>query len=947
MKRLNITERVNNTFLIGLLVTLFLGSTHITLSQNMYKTEGERQLREGWDWVPNEILHGKLLVDRFSEDTKIKEFIGEKSRSELMWIDWWRIYSELFCAQKLPTFLTHPDSVLKRISQRDARDVYSDEIYSAALTMISADYTEIVETEEDLQHLTYVNNEFRFDLNQADEILNKHYTFATGISYNGPIDSELHLRIERENFFSNRNEDVLAIDISVNGVSTYNGLNFGSEVILTNLMDRNIIGVSVKFADGRAMHCNSVLEVDADNSSQSKASSAKPDDKHKFTDFKNGEDFKIGVWYGCNSDEKIRKPFVMCAGFTPEFWFGIGSWQWFDINPVSLKGNYKTYNNAGLLDDLRNKGYDVIIIKPKKGMISSERLSYIIEDGLRWVNNNNTTGHENIVAGASQGAVSARIALARMEQKHLSNNAYPYHHSKMYISWEGEHQGANAPIGTQVAIKRLNEKFWFSGWWESNFNHWFNSIVMKEYIIYNEQNTFSDLNTPPPASPASVLVPGPLSEFHSLQVLLDNHNHAHTESNGYPTFLRRVGISDGSSLKKTFDVPNFLAAFGRAGGVPLFYHKVLKGAYYSYHNSGNYLLYQDEFKESSFFITFNTETIYYNGAFPGLKGQIDRAPGSVFSFGPFGNGMHRIACPHMGSSLVYPSSSICVDKIQSFVPTWSALDLQNSTTYFGSADFNLFDAGLMYSNFPNITNGEYGYPHIGLGSSSLNHTPFDAIYSDHYNEHHVLHNQAELKNFIIGSEVQPDYLALQNRNVGEYLSGYTSDYEASKLIVMGKNVTVKEPVGDFVIKASTSSDIIAGELIHMHPGSSLEYGSVAHLHIGSIDCSNKKSVITSIGDDSQTEKEELADLTIKNITNTISEEIKIYPNPSSGTVTIELETVQVPAKIQVTDLQGRVVLSDQINNHRKQINLSNESPGIFLIKVFNEDEIFTKKLIKK
>jgi len=71
-------------------------------------------------------------------------------------------------------------------------------------------------------------------------------------------------------------------------------------------------------------------------------------------------------------------------------------------------------------------------------------------------------------------------------------------------------------------------------------------------------------------------------------------------------------------------------------------------------------------------------------------------------------------------------------------------------------------------------------------------------------------------------------------------------------------------------------------------------------------------------------------------------DIKVYPNPTSDMLYIDTEnTVQ---KIEIYNLQGRKVLvSDQ-----NQINVSGLSPGMYLLKITDENNLkFTQKIIKK
>lgn len=75
-----------------------------------------------------------------------------------------------------------------------------------------------------------------------------------------------------------------------------------------------------------------------------------------------------------------------------------------------------------------------------------------------------------------------------------------------------------------------------------------------------------------------------------------------------------------------------------------------------------------------------------------------------------------------------------------------------------------------------------------------------------------------------------------------------------------------------------------------------------------------------------------------------TEEFEIFPNPTSGNTTIMLNDASIN-KIEIINQSGGVVkLINKINSHNKY-DLSNISRGLYLVKVYTNDNNFTKKLI--
>jgi hypothetical protein len=75
----------------------------------------------------------------------------------------------------------------------------------------------------------------------------------------------------------------------------------------------------------------------------------------------------------------------------------------------------------------------------------------------------------------------------------------------------------------------------------------------------------------------------------------------------------------------------------------------------------------------------------------------------------------------------------------------------------------------------------------------------------------------------------------------------------------------------------------------------------------------------------------------------------VYPNPSNGIFNIALGTIQ-PTQIVVYDLTGKIVYDKKeitVTNFETKIDLSNVSPGIYFVKISNNDQVTVKRIIKE
>ncbi len=71
--------------------------------------------------------------------------------------------------------------------------------------------------------------------------------------------------------------------------------------------------------------------------------------------------------------------------------------------------------------------------------------------------------------------------------------------------------------------------------------------------------------------------------------------------------------------------------------------------------------------------------------------------------------------------------------------------------------------------------------------------------------------------------------------------------------------------------------------------------------------------------------------------------IKIYPNPTQEWINAELDG---PSSIEITDLQGKVILNERINGNLFRKNLSHFPKGVYFLRVYSALESKTVKFVK-
>ena len=149
----------------------------------------------------------------------------------------------------------------------------------------------------------------------------------------------------------------------------------------------------------------------------------------------------------------------------------------------------------------------------------------------------------------------------------------------------------------------------------------------------------------------------------------------------------------------------------------------------------------------------------------------------------------------------------------------------------------------------------------------------------------------------------------------------------------------------FVVENGASANLVAGQKILMLPGTHAKDGSYLHALISGVGfCSGLPLSIIA----SKTEEETQLTHTIAE---TLSDErfFKIYPNPTTGIFTLELNSVNDSGsvKIEIFNLLGeRILNTEQKTNSHYQFDLSGNKAGVYFIRVNSSGRINQKKLIK-
>jgi hypothetical protein len=179
----------------------------------------------------------------------------------------------------------------------------------------------------------------------------------------------------------------------------------------------------------------------------------------------------------------------------------------------------------------------------------------------------------------------------------------------------------------------------------------------------------------------------------------------------------------------------------------------------------------------------------------------------------------------------------------------------------------------------------------------------------------------------------PSMLEVPNTIVG---NGQLLCYNATQTVILAGDGN------QFTVQNGGHANIIAGQNILMRPGTLVLPGGSLHAYISTEYCDNSKSILASTQNENYQEFQLFEPERSRSF-------FSVYPNPTSGNLTLEMtdNTGYTSIQVEIFSAQGNLILENS-EPVAKQYNLSiaNQPPGIYLIRVLRDKELGMKKIIK-
>jgi hypothetical protein len=275
--------------------------------------------------------------------------------------------------------------------------------------------------------------------------------FVASPSRNYTRDGSVSLVFKPGLYYSNSGKAISSFQVDFDNGAGYVTAGWNTAVSTSySTNGTKTLKIRVNFTDASFAECYSVLEVQGAGAGTLRYASPF-DDSQLFQDFSTYGGGTALVRYSRQGTERaMTKPLIVVEGF--------------DMSTVAgkLQGNYN--QDRFLLDlediagfDFNNAlditaGYDLVFLDFGDGTEDIARNALLLRAVINWVNAQKAAAgstEQNVILGISMGGLVSRYCLADMTKAGLNPQ------TRLLITHDSPHRGANLPTGIQFLIKAM------------------------------------------------------------------------------------------------------------------------------------------------------------------------------------------------------------------------------------------------------------------------------------------------------------------------------------------------------------------------------------------------------------------------------------------------------------------------------------------------------------
>lgn len=236
----------------------------------------------------------------------------------------------------------------------------------------------------------------------------------------------------------------------------------------------------------------------------------------------------VDVFWSCTEDQGLSEPSKFIIYF-----------HGFDaVEGRNRKKRYKKYMANTGIAELRNHGYTILMVdwkNTRESIIDNALRIPALIDKLKcnYLDPNEDYQHQFVMLGTSSGTLMARYALAWMEQNPGFSSCYTnlHHNTRLFISIDGEHQGAYVPLAFQELFNQVDDM--------PTFNPFIRQIYRTQLDLFNNPSSRELM-----VAHYTTENNGNYQAHAERQVLIDSFNNVNA-NNGYPEHVKMIAIGNG------------------------------------------------------------------------------------------------------------------------------------------------------------------------------------------------------------------------------------------------------------------------------------------------------------------------------------------------------------------------------------------------------------------
>jgi len=384
-------------------------------------------------------------------------------------------------------------------------------------------------------------------------------------------------------------------------------------------------------------------------------------------------------------DGVLDKPIIILDGFDPG-----------DGRDIAGLYNSLSFNGENMADILREEGFDIVILNAPQyttdgkdidgGSDYIQRNAMVLIELINLLNAQKVGDEKLVVLGPSMGGLIARYGLAFMEQNSMDAE------TRLYISFDSPHRGANIPVSLQYLINYLAQELGDPDAL-AIVDQVLNSPAAKEMLydhllghLLNGSTTQQDPN---------LLLPIGAPDFRdAFQGELD--------ALGFPQQVRNVSMVNGSSLGQPTGTPGMQVVdttldlgAGVTADVNLHFTPL----------SGDII---NITSFESFFIGIPVDAFFADAESFGYTDGVDASPGGT------ANISSALGGSGSGNPIIQAFIAALDQDDYSFIPLISSLAIENEDNWFAIPDIG----GIHTSPFVNTYIPEINEPHVTVTAAS-------------------------------------------------------------------------------------------------------------------------------------------------------------------------------------------------------------------------------------